>query len=338
MIGGSVFLGRAIVAEALQRGHDVTTFNRGRSGDDLPGVTAVRGDREDPGDLRALATGREWDAVVDVCGYTPRVVAESARALSGHAGTYAFLSSISAIATWPAEQADESSPLYECSPDAGPDDGDYGTLKAGCERAVEQYFTGNSLIIQPGLILGPRESVGRLPWWLRRVARGGRVLAPGDPDTPMQLIDARDIAAFTLDQAAKGVGDRFITTGPAGNTTFGRWLGDCVAVTGSDAELVWVPDAFLSGYEIGVWQELPLWMPASPEDANVWKVSAAKAEAAGLRCRPVSETVRDTWEWLRDGDQAELERRYPSWRRHGIAPDKEERILADWASAASQEG
>ncbi|WP_405146397.1 NAD-dependent epimerase/dehydratase family protein [Sphaerisporangium sp. NBC_01403] len=330
VIGGSVFLGRAIVEEALRQGHEVTTFNRGRSGDDLPGVTAVRGDREVPADLEALAEGREWDAVIDVCGFTPRVVADSARALSGHAATYAFISTISAISDWPAKRVDESAPLWECSPDAGPEDGDYGVLKAGCERAVEKYFDGNALIIQPGLILGPWENVGRLPAWLRRVSRGGRVVAPGDPGLPMQLIDARDIAIFTVDQAAKGVNDRFLTTGPAGNTTFGRWLADCAEVTGASPELVWIDDEFLLAREVEPWTELPLWIPSTPGEVGTWDVSTAKAEAAGLRCRPVAETVRDTWHWLKDRDHAELERRLPHWRRHGLAPDKEARILSEW--------
>jgi 2'-hydroxyisoflavone reductase len=330
VLGGSVFLGRAIVEEALRQGHEVTTFNRGRSGEDLPGVTAVRGDREVPADLEALAAAGEWDAVVDVCGFTPRVVADSARSLSGRAGTYAFISSVSAVSEWPAKRVDESSPLWDCSPDAGPDDGDYGVLKAGCERAVERYFDGNALIMQPGLILGPWENVGRLPSWLRSIARGGRVLAPGHPDLPMQLIDARDIATFTLDQAAKGVNDRFLTTGPSGNSTYGRWLADCVEATGSNAELVWVEDRFLLDRGVETWTELPLWIPVSPEGAAAWEVSTGKAEAAGLRCRPVTETVRDTWDWLKDQDHAALEKRLPSWRRHGIAPDKEARILAEW--------
>ncbi|MET8140547.1 NAD-dependent epimerase/dehydratase family protein [Sphaerisporangium sp. NPDC005288] len=332
VIGGSVFLGRAIVEEALRRGHDVTTFNRGRSGEDRPEVTALRGDREVPDDLRALAAGREWDAVVDVCGYTPKVVAESARALSGHAGTYTFISTVSAISSYPAQPADESSPLWECSPDAGPQDGDYGVLKAGCERAVERYFEGAALIIAPGLILGPWENVGRLPSWLLRIARGGRVLAPGDPETRMQLIDARDIAVFTLDQTEKGVSDRFITTGPPGNTTFGRWLAECAEVTGSDAELVWVDDRFLAGQDVQPWVELPLWLPAEPDAAAVWKISAGKAEAAGLRCRPVAETVRDTWDWIKGHDEAALRARYPRWSSHGLAPDKEAALLTAWAA------
>ncbi|MER5325240.1 NAD-dependent epimerase/dehydratase family protein [Streptosporangium roseum] len=327
VIGGSVFLGRAIVEEALRRGHEVTTFNRGRSGADLPGVEAVRGDREVVEDLARLTDGRRWDVVVDLCGYVPRVVGESVRALNGRAATYAFISSISACSGWPEPGAvDESAPRFECAPDAGPEDGDYGTLKAGCERAVEQGFDGNVLIIEPGLILGPHENVGRLPWWLTRAARGGRVLAPGSPDVAMQVIDGRDIAAFTLTQAEAGVNDRFFTGGVEGNITFGDWLAECRAVTGSDAEFVWVEDRFLLDREVQPWTELPLWAPRNPEFAGVWLPSSAKARAAGLRCRPVAETIRDTWAWLRE---IPVEER--SFGRHGIDPEKEAKILAEWA-------
>lgn len=331
VIGGSVFLGRAIVEEALRRGHEVTTFNRGRSGVDLPGVEAVRGDREVSEDLTRLVDGREWDAVVDVCGYVPRVVGESVRALNGRAPTYAFISSISACADWPGAPADESSPRFECAPDAGPEDGDYGTLKAGCERAVEQGFDGNALIIEPGLILGPHENVGRLPWWLTRIARGGRVLAPGSPDVAMQVIDARDIAAFTLTQAEAGVNDRFFTSGVRGNITYGDWLAECRTVTGSDAEFVWVKDRFLLEREVRPWTELPLWAPDDPDSAGVWLPSSAKAHAAGLRGRPVTETVRDTWAWLRDIPEAERSFGKHGIGRHGIDPEKEAGLLAEWA-------
>ncbi|GAA3128248.1 NAD-dependent epimerase/dehydratase family protein [Planomonospora alba] len=330
IIGGSVFLGRAITEEALRRGHEVTTFNRGRSGVDLPGVEAVRGDRESAEDLARLASGREWDAVVDVCGFVPRVVGEAVRALNGKAATYAFISSISACSEWPGKgPADESSPRFACAPDAGPEDGDYGTLKAGCERAVEQGFDGNALIIEPGLILGPHENVGRLPWWLTRIARGGRVLAPGDPETAMQVVDARDIAAFTLSQAEAGTADRFFVSGVAGNTTYRGLLEECRAATGSDAEFTWVDDRFLLDRGVQPWTELPLWAPADPAFAGVWLPSSAKALAAGLTCRPVAQTVRDTWEWLRD---IPVERRsFGSERmRHGIDPGKEAEILAAW--------
>ncbi|MEU0484249.1 NAD-dependent epimerase/dehydratase family protein [Streptosporangium sp. NPDC006013] len=326
IMGGSVFLGRAITQEALRRGHEVTTFNRGRNGVDLPGVESVRGDREVPEDLDRLVAGREWDAVIDVHGQVPRVVGESVRRLAGRAGSYAYISSISALSDFPERECDESSPLFECAPDAGPEDGHYGMLKAGCERAVEEGFDGNVLIIQPGLILGPYENVGRLPWWLDRISRGGRVLAPGDPDRAMQVIDVRDIAAFVLTHAEAGTADRFLTGGVRGNTTYGDWLAECRAVTGSDAEFVWVDDRFLLDRKVSPWTEFPVWAPDGPEFAGVWLSSSAKAIAAGLTCRPVAETVRDTWAWLRDVPPAER-----AFRGHGIDPEKETAILAEWA-------
>lgn len=329
VIGGSGFVGRTMAEEALRRGHRVTTFNRGRSGGDVPGVEAIRGDREVPEDLRRLAEGRSWDVVIDTCGYVPKVVGESARALSGHAAGYVFVSTISTLDGFPARPATDDAPLLPCAPDAGPEDGDYSILKAGCERAVEQSFDGTKLIIRPGLILGPYEDVARLPWWLTRIARGGRVLAPGDPGVRMQLIDARDLAAFTLDQAERGTADAFNVTGPVANTTYGRWLELCREVTGSDAEFVWVDDTFLLEQGVTVFTELPLWGgPPSPEMANFWNVPTAKAEAAGLRSRPVAETVRDTWEWLRH--IPEDRRTFGTVIPHGMAADKEAAILAAW--------
>ena len=331
VIGGSVFFGRAIVSEALRRGDEVTTFNRGISGVDVPGVEAVRGDRTVTADLQHLAHGRRWDAAIDVCGFVPDVVGESARILSGHSDAYAFVSSISVFRDWPAHPVDESSATHRCSPDAGPDDGDYGELKAGCERAVQEGFDGRVLLLGPGLILGPHENVGRLPWWLRRVARGGAVLAPGDPAVEMQVIDARDIAAFGLNQLHAGTEGRFLTSGPPGNTTFGGWLADCVAVTRSDAELVWVPDDVLAEHHVEMWTELPLWLPASPDTAGAWRASVDKALAAGLSCRPVVDTVRDTWSWM-TADGVDTLATYRDTPDHGIDPGKEQEILAAWAA------
>ena len=331
VIGGTVFQGRAIVEEALRRGHEVTTFNRGKSGTDVEGVEAVRGDREVRADLERLVDGRTWDVVVDVFGIVPRVVAESARMLSGKAATYVYISSVSAVPGWPANVVDESSPRHECSPDAGPDDGDYGRFKAGSERAVEQYFDGNRVILAPGLILGPHENVGRLPSWLRRVHRGGRFLAPGDPGRRLQVIDARDIAIFALDLAERGVDDRFLVTSPPGVTTFGELLAECVRVVGSDAEPVWIDDRFLLDHEVTPWTELPLWTPDTPEFAGIWQVDTSKAQAAGLRCRPVAETVRDTWVWLRDlGIPDRLMRYRDTVPEPGVDAEKEARILAGW--------
>ncbi|WP_436775705.1 NAD-dependent epimerase/dehydratase family protein [Yinghuangia sp. YIM S09857] len=333
VIGGSVFVGRTIVETALARGHAVTTFNRGRTGTDVPGAATVRGDRENKADLERLASAGPWDAVVDVCGFTPRVVGDSVRALNGRVATYAFVSSISAYQDWPASPVDEQSPRFACAPDADETDGDYGILKAGCERAVESGFDGRVLVVQPGLILGPYENVGRLPWWLRRIAAGGRVLAPGDPDRPMQVIDARDLAAFMLDHVEAGTEGRFLASGSPANTTMGAWLGDCVAATGSDAELVWVDDDFLLERGVEPWTELPLWAPPTDEMAALWQPDSAKALAAGLTTRPVTDTVADTWAWLESAGVPEY---LPIYRGpagpQGIAAEKEQALLEEWAA------
>lgn len=330
VLGGSVFLGRHVVEAALSRGWQVTTFNRGVTCPDVPGVEVVRGDRDSQGDMARLAGLGPWDAVVDVCGYTPRVVRESVRALSGHASTYAFVSTVSAYADRGSRGIDEDTPRHPCAADAGPEDGHYGELKAGCERAVEEGFDGSVLTIVPGVIVGPHENIGRLPYWLRRAARGGEFVAPGHPDRSMRLIDARDIAEFTLDALEKRYEGRYFTTGVSGNVTWGELLSLCVEATGSGARPVWVDDDFLLQRGIRVWDELPLWAPAKPEFAGVWLASSDKALAAGLSCRPVEDTLRDTWAWLAGGDAPA---RLPSYRDRpgvGLSAERERDILTAW--------
>lgn len=328
ILGGSRFLGRAFAAEALDAGHDVTVFNRGRSGPDVAGVTAVRGDRENPADLeRLVAEGTAagpWDAVVDTSGYVPKIVGEGARALAEAAGAYLFISSASAFADFPSRPLHAGSPLFDCPPDAT--EGEYGPLKAGCERAIRGNFPGRVLVHYPGIILGPHETSGRLTWWLSRIARGGEVLAPGDPKRQMQLIDARDIARFGLSCLEAGNTDPFLLAGPKGHTTFGDWLAACAQTTGSDAHFAWAPDEVLLEHEVTVWSGLPLWSPQEGEAAGVWDKDSAPALAAGLVCRPIEETVRDTWTWLKDAPSlADEDGRING---HGLAPAAEQRILA----------
>lgn len=331
VLGGSVFLGRHTVAAALARGWEVTTFNRGVTSADVPGVRVVRGDRTEPRDLARLAEQGPWDAVVDVCGFVPRYVGAAARALSAQAGSYVFISSVSAFPGWPAEAVDEDSPRFACSPDAGPEDGDYGTLKSGCERAVERDFPGRVLIINPGLIIGPHENVGRVPYWLRRAARGGDMLAPGPRDRPLQLVDARDIAAFTLDSLERERTGRYITSGVRGNCTWGELVDTCVELTGSLARPVWVDDDFLLGHEVAVWSGLPLWMPDRPEFAAVWAPDSSRALAAGMSCRPVVESLRDTWAWLSGDDVPEVLPRYRGGLPdNGMEPQRERDVIAAW--------
>ncbi len=332
VIGGSVFLGQAFAAEALARGWEVTTFNRGKTARDLPGVEVIRGDREVQADLDRLAAAGPWDAVVDVCGYVPRVVRASVAALAGQVRSYVYVSSINAVQGWPETAVDESSPRQECASDAGPEDGDYGVLKAGCERAVEEGFPQGALVLQPGLIIGPGDRAVRLAWWLDRAARGGRMVAPGAPERIMQLIDARDIAAFGLDQVEQGGTGRYLVSGSPANTTWGEYLGSCVEATGAGAELVWVDDELLREHEVEPWTELPLWMPED-ELGAAWEPSSAKALAAGLRTRPVTESIRDTWAWLAtpDGHQEAFGNYRSTAQRkviqRGLDPEKEQAIL-----------
>ncbi|MEU6250452.1 SDR family oxidoreductase [Glycomyces sp. NPDC047010] len=327
VLGGSQFVGRAIVAEALARGWDVTTFNRGRSGLDLPGVEAVRGDRGNRADLERLAASGTWDAVVDSSGYVPRNVLEVARVLQPSVQRYVFVSTLSVYEGWPVQPLTEESPVLPCPPDADETFGtntengptQYGYQKSGCEAAVLEVFgTASSTLLRAGVVLGPHEYVGRLPWWLQRIARGGRVLTPGDPARSIQPIDVRDIAGFAINAVANGVEGAFNLTG-SGEATFADFLDACAKATGVVPELVWTPDEVLLECGVRQWSELPLWR-TSP---GTWDVSSAKARAAGLATRPIADTVRDTWEWMHD---AALEVNDRS-AEIGIAPEKEQRIL-----------
>jgi len=324
VLGGTRFLGRAVVADALARGWQVTTLTRGTSGEPPAGVEARYGDRTTPGGLAAL-DGGTWDAAVDTSGFVPRVVGESARALAGRVGHYVYVSSISAYPGWPSEPVGPATPVRECLSDAGPDDGDYGTLKAGCERAVAEVFGDASLAVRAGLIVGPYEDTGRLPWWLQRVARGGEVLAPGRPDRPVQLVDARDLASWLLRCAEAGTGGASAATGPPGSATLGEVLEACRDATGSGADLTWVPDEELLAAGVEPWTGLPLWLPES-EAPHAWDVDVSAALATGLVVRPVALTVADTWEWLAASGPAALpDRGLPPV---GIDAETERRVLA----------
>ncbi len=314
ILGGTVFLGRHVAAEALARGHELTLFTRGLHDADLfPEAEHLVGDRG--GDLSALE-GREWDVVVDTSGYRAEDVARSS-ALLGDAHLV-LVTSVNVYPAWPEAPVDEDSPVWDTGDD------DYGPQKAASERAAESALPGRVSAVRAGLLCGPHDNVFRLPWWVRRIAQGGRVPAPGDPDATVQLIDARDLAAWMLDLGERRVAGAFNGTAPAGRTTFGEVLEAAVAATGSGAELVWVPDERLEAAGVEPWTELPLWLPAR----GTWAVGTERAQAAGLRCRPVAETVADTWAWLRDGGETEL----GEWRsEHRPAPmpaSREAELLA----------
>ncbi|MDQ6607211.1 MAG: NAD-dependent epimerase/dehydratase family protein [Actinomycetota bacterium] len=295
VLGGSEFVGRALVGEGLARGWRVTTFNRGR-GWAQPGVERLLGDRGNPRDLAQLAD-REWDLVADTWSGAPRAVSDSAAALAEGAGRYVYISSGSVYAHPLVLGADESAPTVPASPRA--EDGDYAELKRGAELAVEEVFGKWGLLARPGLILGPYENVGRLPWWLSRMALGGEILAPGPPSLPLQYIDARDLAAFVLNAAVAGRGGAYNVVSRRGHATMGSLLEACRASAGGNGpRLTWVdPDAVLAA-GVEPWSELPIWIPPGHEYAALHAASVERAYADGLRCRPVAETVADTWSWL----------------------------------------
>src|SRR5215472_9605526 len=240
VLGGTHHVGRAVVESALARGDDVMTLTRGESGPPAPGANARYADRTDPEALRSALGDDTWDAVIDTWSQAPRVVSESATLLSGRVGHYGYVSSRS-VYSWPIpSRSDESAPVVDG--DADSDDGsDYAAAKRGGELAVLEHFDGPSVLARVGLILGPYEGVGRMPWWLRRIERGGDVLAPGPRDQPLQYIDCRDLARWLLHAADTAVSGPFNTVSQPGHATMASLLAAVVDATGSAARLVWAP-------------------------------------------------------------------------------------------------
>jgi nucleoside-diphosphate-sugar epimerase len=239
---------------------------------------------------------------IDTWDQEPRAVLNAARALVGSTGHYVYISSRSVYREPVALGADESAPVVDAASDAL--DGTYAELKAGGERAALEIFGGRTLIARAGLILGPGEDVGRLPWWLQRVARGGQVLAPGPADLPLQYIDVRDLATWLLDRGQEGAGGTFNVVSRTGHATMGELLAACVAVTGSRATLRWVDPEPILAAGVMPWNDLPVWIPAGHEFRWLHESDVSRAHGAGLRCRPVAQTVADTWRWLRTAGDA----------------------------------
>lgn len=323
VLGGTGFVGRAIVDDALARGWQVTTFNRGRVDEERPGVEALRGDRLAPGGLDVLR-GREWDAVVDTWSGAPRAVRDSANLLADAAGHYGYVSTRSVYQAPPVADLTESAPLVDGSADA--EEGPYDQMKVGGELAAVQAFGDRALLARAGLILGPYEDIGRLPWWLLRAARGGPMLAPGPADLPLQYIDARDLAAWMLSAAEQGRSGAYNTVSRRGHTTMRELLDRVVEVTGGAAELRWTAPEVVLAAGVEPWNDLPIWIPPGHPYAFLHNGDVSKASDAGLVCRPVDETVADTWAWLRGLDGGAPQRADRS--KVGLDPDVEARLLA----------
>jgi 2'-hydroxyisoflavone reductase len=323
VLGGTSFLGPALVEAARPRGHVLTLFNRGRTNPGLfPNLEQLHGDRD--GGLEVLR-GRTWDAVIDTSGYVPRVVRASADLLAPAVGRYLFVSTISVYADGIPPGSDETAALASV-PDPASEDvrAHYGGLKALCEKAADAALPGRTTVVRPGLIVGPRDPTDRFTYWPVRLARGGEVLAPGDGKDPVQVVDVRDLAAWMVELVERDAPGTFNAAGPAKTLTMGAMLSACGEAAGGDPRLTWVPAAFLEKAGVAPWSDMPVWVPAGPE-AGFAQMSNARAVAAGLRFRPVAETARDTLAWWRTLPE---ERRAKP--RAGLSPEREGEVLARW--------
>ena len=320
ILGGTRFLGRHLVDAALARAHTVTLFNRGKSNPGLfPQVETITGDRET--DLGQF-TGRTWDAVIDTCGYVPRIVGLSARALANSAASYVFISSISVYVDFSLVGLDETGQVGVLEDESLEEvtGESYGPLKALCEQTVQAAFPDHALIIRPGLIVGPHDPTDRFTYWPVRVARGGEVLAPEKPDVSVQIIDVRDLCEFTLGLIEARAAGLYNATGPDYTLTLGALLDACQKVSASDALFRWASLDFLAEHKVEPWSDLPVWIPDIPAEAGSSRVNISKASAAGLTFRPLDDTLRATlaWEQTRPAGHP--------WRA-GLDPQREQELL-----------
>jgi len=317
ILGGTKFVGRHITNAALAQGHTVTLFNRGRTNAELfPDVEKLYGDRD--GGLDVLR-GRKWDAVIDVNGYLPRVVRTSAELLVNAVERYVFISTISVFAEAPKPGQKEEGKLETLAdPNVETITGEtYGGLKVLCEQAVEQIYPGRALILRPGYVVGPYDHTDRWTSWIRRVARDGEMLAPGKPSDPTQFIDGRDLAEFTVGMVERKGTGVYNVTGPAPPLTWGEVFETAKQVSHSDTKFTWVSLEFLEQQGIQL-DELPMILP--PDMHTLMMFDCSKAIAAGLRYRPLAETVGDTLAW----DAAE------NTPRLGLPPEREAKLLHTW--------
>lgn len=333
ILGGTGFIGPAMVEAAQARGHTLTLFNRGKTNPTLfPDVEKLQGDRD--GKLQALE-GRTWDAVIDTSGYVPRIVKMSADLLSRSVEHYIFISTISVYAGHDRPDMDETSPLAAIDDPKNEEvKKNYGALKALCEGTVEAALPGKVLTIRPGLIVGPRDPTGRFTYWPTRVERGGEVLAPGSGKDPVQFIDVRDLAEWTIRMIeGRGVGI-FNALGPAGRLEMSSMLDQVkAAIPSSDARFTWVPAEFLEKEGVRPWSDMPVWIPATGDHAGAGTRSNARAVGAGLTFRSVGDSTTATLAWLKSLDAAE---RTEVTRGAGLVAEREAGVLARWKASRAR--
>ena len=325
IIGGTTFVGRHLVAEAITRGHTVTVLHRGVACPGAPGAEHLHADRND--DLAVLAD-RQWDATVDVCAYWPKQVGRLADALGDRGGRHLLVSTVSVYADPPEPGLDEDAALQVplgLDGDTPPIDGTtYGALKVGCEHVAQQRYAGELLVVRPTYIIGPHDPTARFPYWVDRLARGGTVLCPGSPEAPFQSIDARDLAMFMVGLLEAGDEGTFHTMNPAPPYSFAEMLEEVrAALAPPGTTLEWIPSGWLT--ERGVTPAmLPMWGGSDDPEFGL-AMDPARADAAGLRSRPLGETAADTLRWSADPSSG--------WAGRGghLDPTREQELLSEWS-------
>jgi 2'-hydroxyisoflavone reductase len=301
ILGGTRFLGRAVAEIALKAGHEVTLFNRGMTNPDLfPSAEKLRGDRTS--DLSELSGGH-WDSVIDVAAYEPSVVTRSIEALRAAVDKYVFVSTLSVYADHGTTDAQrEDAPLLNLG--ASDDPGVlYGARKAACEAEVLKAFSRRATVARAGLIVGPHDPTNRFVCWPRRIAKGGRILAPGDPKDPLQFIDVRDLARWLVLSATTEISGVFNVTGRP--IEFAAFLDHC-SMSGVGAEITWVPSEYLLEAGLDPWMGVPLWIGAKGwEAANA--VDVSRAISSGIQYRPIAQTIEGAMEFPSEDDSMPLE-------------------------------
>jgi 2'-hydroxyisoflavone reductase len=334
ILGGTGFTGPFQVKYALSRGHKVTVFNRGKThpGELPKEAEQLLGDRN--GQLDALK-GRKWDVCIDIPTTLPVWVRDAAQVLQGNVDRYVFISTISVYSDNSKPGMDESGPLakYEGA-DAMKETREtllasrfalYGPLKVLSEQEAEKWFPGKALIIRPGLIVGPGDESDRFTYWPVRIDRGGEILAPGAPTDPVQFIDARDLAEWTIRMVEQGTTGTFNATGPKSKLTMGEMLDGIKKATKAESRFTWADADFLAAQKVRPWSDMPVWVPSRGDTAGFAAVSIKKALDKGLTFRTIPDTARATLDWFRK-QPAERQAKLKS----GLTPDREAEVLAAW--------
>ncbi|MFO1457046.1 MAG: NAD-dependent epimerase/dehydratase family protein [Steroidobacteraceae bacterium] len=328
VLGGTRFIGLHMAEAALRRGHVLTFFNRGRTHTDrFPEIERIKGDRNS--DVAGLAN-RRWDAVIDNSGYFPRQVTLAGGVLAPNVGRYLFVSSISVYPDFSVPR-DEDSPVGKLADESieKVDNDTYGPLKALSEKAAFATYGERTTVLRPGLIVGPDDNTDRFTYWPARAARGGTFLAPGTPRDPIQVIDVRDLAEFTIRCLEREIGGTYNLVSPPGRFTIGQLVDASIAAAKRLAKPAqppvarWGSAAFLESQKIEAWSDMPVWVPASGDSAAMAATPAKRALAAGLGVRPLGETVNDTLAWHLKRPASETAK-----LKAGLTPEREAAALA----------